>query len=174
MDLIMARCSAIVQDANIIKDSRPGTNASFPKRYFFPVNAMKTKGFGVSYMSGLKQILVVDDEKLLLLTTRVILERAGFKVTTAQNGSEALQRIKSKSFTLAIVDLRMPGLDGLDLILEIRKKRPNMPIVVFAANGNDDSVKEALTRGADAYLVKPIDPSLFLDKVRDIAQLNPA
>lgn len=121
-------------------------------------------------MSRLKQILVVDDEKLLLLTTKVILERAGYTVTTAQDGFEALHFLKSKSFTLAIVDLRMPGLDGLDLILEIRKAHPNMPIAVFAANGNDDTVKEAENRGADAYMVKPIDPSLFLEKVRNIVQ----
>ncbi|MGE5223074.1 MAG: response regulator [Omnitrophica WOR_2 bacterium] len=125
-------------------------------------------------MSGLQQILVVDDEKLLLLTIRVILERAGYRVTTAQDGYEALRCLKSKGYTLAIVDLRMPGLDGLDLILEIRKAYPDMLIVVFAANGNDDSVKEATARGANAYLVKPIDPSLFLDKVRDIVQLHPA
>ncbi len=118
-------------------------------------------------MSGTKHILVVDDEKLLLLTTKIILQRAGYQVTTALDGYEALRLLHSKHYTLVIVDLRMPGLDGMDLILEIRKTHPNMPIVVFAANGNDESVKEAAARGANAYLVKPIDPSLILEKVRN-------
>ncbi len=120
-------------------------------------------------MSGTKHILVVDDEKLLLLTTKIILQRAGYQVTTALDGYEALRLLHSKHYTLVIVDLRMPGLDGMDLILEIRKTHPNMPIVVFAANGNDESVKEAAARGANAYLVKPIDPSLILEKVRNFA-----
>lgn len=117
-------------------------------------------------MSG--NILIVDDEPSLRQTLARILQRAGLQVTTAQSGEQALAFLSSTGFDLVYLDIRMPGMGGLEVLESIHAARPALPVVLFTAQPDMHSALEALRRGAVDYLLKPLKPEVILDKTREI------
>ena len=105
-------------------------------------------------------ILIVDDEENLRLTLSRILNKAGYNITTASSGEEALNLTQAGAFELAFIDLLMPGMGGLALLKEFRKLYPEMPVLILTANATLDSAIEAVRQGARDYLLKPADPQL--------------
>jgi DNA-binding NtrC family response regulator len=101
------------------------------------------------------RILVADDEKEILISCRKILERAGYEVTTAADGAEALKTLKSTRYDLFFVDLRMPGRTGMEIVSLARSIDPSMIIIMFTAYATLDTAVEAIKRGAFDYLAKP-------------------
>lgn len=101
------------------------------------------------------RILVADDEKEILVSCRKILERAGYEVTTASDGTEALENVKSNRFDLFIVDLKMPGRSGMEILSMARTLDPSLFIVMFTAYATIETAVEAVKRGAFDYLAKP-------------------
>ena len=101
------------------------------------------------------RILVADDEKEILVSCRKILERAGYEVATATDGEEALKILKSSRFDLFLVDLRMPGRGGLEIVSLARSLDPSMMIIMVTAYATLDTAVEAIKRGAFDYLAKP-------------------
>jgi AmiR/NasT family two-component response regulator len=102
------------------------------------------------------RLLLVDDDRLVLATLADGLRDEGYEVSVAASGEEAEELCKSESFDLAILDVRMPGMDGLELA---RRMRANgaPPFLCLSAYGDTDKVKAATGSGALGYLVKPID-----------------
>lgn len=100
-------------------------------------------------------ILVVDDEKEILVSCRKILERAGYEVSTASEALEALNMLKASRFDLFFVDLKMPGLNGMDALSLARTIDPSLIIVMFTAYARLETAVEAIKRGAFDYLAKP-------------------
>jgi DNA-binding response OmpR family regulator len=117
-------------------------------------------------------ILVVDDEKNLRHTLALILKRAGYFVTTAGSANEALQNLQSGPFDLMFLDLKMPDVDGLTLLPELRENYPGMPVVILTAHATLESAIEAIRYGARDYLLKPFDPSQIISRVEDILHEN--
>jgi DNA-binding response OmpR family regulator len=113
-------------------------------------------------------ILIVDDEENLRMTLSRILTKAGFNVTTASSGEEALRLIQAGAFDLAFIDLLMPGIGGLALLTELRRLYPEMPVLILTAHATLDSAIEAVRQGARDYLVKPADPQLLISRVKSI------
>lgn len=113
-------------------------------------------------------ILIVDDEENLRMTLSRILTKAGFNVTTASSGEEALRLIQAGAYELAFIDLLMPGMGGLTLLGELRKQYPEMPVLILTAHATLDSAIEAVRQGARDYLVKPADPQLLISRVKSI------
>lgn len=109
-------------------------------------------------------ILVVDDEPLLLGLIRDWLDGAGYTVYTAGDAAEALQRFTECQPTLVITDLRLPGMDGFQLIQRIREISDTF-IMAFTALGTDEHLIYGLDLGADDYVVKPVYKSQFLARV---------
>ena len=101
------------------------------------------------------RILVVDDEKEILVSCRKILERAGYEVSTATEALEALNLLKASRFDLFFVDLKMPGLSGMDALSLARTIDPSLMIVMFTAYARLETAVEAVKRGAFDYLAKP-------------------
>ncbi len=101
------------------------------------------------------RILVVDDEKEILVSCRKILERAGYEVSTATEALEALNLLKASRFDLFFVDLKMPGLSGMDALTLARTIDPSLMIVMFTAYARLETAVEAVKRGAFDYLAKP-------------------
>lgn len=101
------------------------------------------------------RILVADDEKEILISCRKILERAGYEVTVAKDGAEALNTLKSSRYDLFFVDLRMPGRSGMEIVSLARSVDPSMMIIMFTAFATLDTAVEAIKRGAFDYLAKP-------------------
>ena len=102
------------------------------------------------------RILVVDDElDMLALLAMIISEKTDHKVTTTNNPLEVVQFVKESKYDLIISDLKMPGMDGIELIGEIRKINQYIPILVITAYGSIDSAEEAINKGAYDYITKP-------------------
>jgi len=113
-------------------------------------------------------ILIVDDEPNLRRTLALILQRAGYQVTMAASGSEAIKFISDNPFDLVFLDLKMPEISGLDLLPEIRRQLPDVPVLILTAHATLDSAIEAVRRGARDYLLKPIDPEKILARVTQV------
>lgn len=105
-------------------------------------------------------MLVVDDEKNIRLTLRQVLEEEGLHVETATDGAEALEQVRAHpDFDLVLMDLRMPGMDGMEALPKVRELRPDLPVVVFTAHGNAENATEAMKLGATDFAEKPFSPT---------------
>jgi heterodisulfide reductase subunit A len=105
-----------------------------------------------------KQILIVDDEAIVRESIRDWLTDAGYHVLTAESGEEALSLIKKQSFGVIIVDLRLPGLTGIDVLKKVKLSKPDIKSIVITAFPTMLTKDEAKKLGAIDYLVKPIFP----------------
>ncbi len=104
------------------------------------------------------RILAVDDEPEMVEVARSVLKRAGHEVILATDGARALELILQERPDLVLTDLRMPGLDGLALIEQMRSRELNIPVIVLTAYASVDSAVEVMKRGAADYLAKPFTP----------------
>jgi DNA-binding response OmpR family regulator len=114
-----------------------------------------------------RSILVVDDEKNIRLTMSIALEELGAQVQTAVNGEEALQKLREREFGLVFLDLRMPGMDGMEVLRRIRDDWPRVRVIIVTAHGTIDSAVEAMKLGAADFVQKPFTPA----EIRDLAKL---
>jgi DNA-binding NtrC family response regulator len=117
-----------------------------------------------------KSVLIIDDEANLRSTLGIILQRGGYAVRGAANAQEALQILSGSKFDLIFLDLKMPGMDGMQLLPIIRSQHVETPVLVLTANASLDTAIEALRMGARGYLLKPIDPSQILSRVYEVLQ----
>jgi DNA-binding NtrC family response regulator len=115
-------------------------------------------------------ILIVDDEANLRSTMAAILERAGYSVSTASDAWQAIQCLKGQNFDLLFLDLRMPEVDGMEILPQIHVRWPDLPILILTAVISLDKASQAMELGACGYLLKPIEPSLILKRVSDIIE----
>lgn len=109
------------------------------------------------------RILIVDDEPVVIKSCERILTPEGFTVDTATNGKDAMSRLSSDNYDLVITDLKMPGMDGIELIRWIRNSKPGTGVVIITGYPSQESIKEALGLRILDYLPKPFSPSLLLD-----------
>jgi len=117
---------------------------------------------------GIEKILVVDDEPLIRDLLRDILKEEGYEVSIAKEGLSALKKIKKEEVDLVITDVKMPGLDGIKLLKEIKKVSPSTLVIVITAYGTIENAVEAMKEGAYDYITKPITPEqlkLVLQKI---------
>ncbi len=105
----------------------------------------------------METILVVDDEKNYLLVLSAILEDEGYEVITALNGPQALEIQKASELDLILTDMKMPGMDGIELLEKAKAIDPDLPVIMMTAHGTVDKAVEAMQKGAYSYLLKPFD-----------------
>ena len=105
----------------------------------------------------METILVVDDEKNYLLVLSAVLEDEGYEVLTAQGGHEALEIQKSSDLDLILSDMKMPAMDGIELLENIKALDPDLPMIMMTAHGTVDKAVEAMQKGAYSYILKPFD-----------------
>jgi len=117
-------------------------------------------------MDAEKKLLIVDDEETLTysLYQTFIKSSSIYEVVTAASGDEAAERLASDKFDLVLTDIKMPGMDGLELLTEIKTKYPGTKVIVMTAFGSMEKKEESLARGADYYIEKDFD-------ISDIRQL---
>jgi two-component system alkaline phosphatase synthesis response regulator PhoP len=114
-----------------------------------------------------KKILVVDDEKKIVKLVKDYLEKAGFQVITASNGQEALTAYRHERPNLVVLDLMLPGIDGLDVARTIRREA-NTPIIMLTARVEETDRLIGLELGADDYVTKPFSPRELVARVRAV------
>ena len=117
-----------------------------------------------------QHILVVEDETDICELLQYVLEREGFQVTCVNNGMEALELAGNKAFTLAVLDIMLPGMDGLTLCRKLRENQATrrMPIVMLTARSEESDVVVGLEVGADDYLTKPFSPKELVARIRAV------
>ena len=109
-----------------------------------------------------KSILIVDDDRSILRTFTRILQRAGFNTETAENGKEALVKIQTKNYDIALIDVILGDSNGLDLLPRIQETSPKTIKIVMTGADTSEKKDEACRNGADAFLTKPVDPVILL------------
>ena len=119
-------------------------------------------------MTPQNTILIVDDEDPLRLSLSLILQKGNYRVETAANAEEALAYLRLHEYDLMFLDLNLPGMSGIDLLLEIHKQFPRMPVLILTAHAALESAIQAVRLGARDYLIKPVEPVLILARVAEI------
>lgn len=116
----------------------------------------------------MRRVLIVEDDPDIVELLRHYLEREGWGVEAVADGRRALERARQEAYDLLILDLQLPGLDGLTLCNELRgdPRRQNLPIVMLTARGDETDRIVGLEVGADDYIVKPFSPKELLARVR--------
>lgn len=160
----------------IIVNSESGKGSEFlvylPKAETARIKRIDLRGEGIEQGKG-EMILVVDDDELILKTTRATLETFGYKVETAFNGNEALEHIDDRKlvFDAVITDLRMPVMDGATLICELEKRQPNLVFITISGAMNADQdlgdAREQLS-GRMMHIAKPYTSKMLLNKLRSL------
>lgn len=122
---------------------------------------------------SLESILVVDDDSSVRETLRHVLKDRGYQVTLAKNGDEALERLREQEYSLVLTDLRMPGMQGIELMRKIQRAYPDVGVIIMTAYGTIDTAIEAMSHGAADYLIKPFAPE-ELFRVTERARREPS
>ena len=103
---------------------------------------------------GAEKILVVDDEASMTQFLGIVLRKEGYQVTTTNNGADALEKVKAEAFDVVISDIKMPGMDGIQLLQALKKQDPTLPVVLMTAYASQQSAIDAVNLGAFQYLIK--------------------
>jgi len=115
-----------------------------------------------------EHILIVDDEELQRMTMRSRLQAAGFAVDIAAGGEEALQKIQEKPADVVLLDIRMPGIDGIEVLNRITKEYPSIEVIMMTGFADFMTAVECLKKGARDYLVKPIHPTELVTRLNTL------
>ena len=117
-----------------------------------------------------ERILVVEDEEDILELVRYNLVKEGYHVTGALTGEDALKKARAQVFDLIMLDLMLPGIDGLDVAKKLKndKKTEHVPIVMLTAKGEEADIVTGLELGADDYVTKPFSPRVLIARIRAI------
>jgi DNA-binding response OmpR family regulator len=113
-------------------------------------------------------ILIIDDEANLRQTMARILKQAGYEVSAAANGLEGLNLLAQHGFDLVYLDIRMPEMNGLDVLKKIHETHPDLAVILFTAQPDIHSAIQALRHGASDYLLKPLKPSQVIEHTHAI------
>ncbi|ACI22075.1 MULTISPECIES: sigma-54-dependent transcriptional regulator [Thermodesulfovibrio] len=110
-----------------------------------------------------EKILIVDDEPdMLKLLSMILREKTPYEITTTNNPIEAVELAKKGDFDLVITDLKMPGLDGLQLLEEVKKRDEDVPVIIITAYGTIDAATEAIEKGGFDFITKPFKKEQIL------------
>lgn len=115
-------------------------------------------------------VLIADDDVDILSLVRVRLERSGYTVISARNGVEALQLARDRHPDLAILDVAMPEMTGLEVTKRMREEHLDVPVILLTARARDTDVAAGAEAGADVYVTKPFSPQELESRVRAISR----
>jgi DNA-binding response OmpR family regulator len=129
-----------------------------------------------TFGDGLTQsVLIVDDEPMARTLLRLMLVRAGFNVSEAEDGFDALEKVQASQPDIILLDVMMPGMDGFSVCEELRQRKETsgLPVIMLSAKTDLDSINKGLRVGATKYLTKPISPEDLTRHVKEVLDVNP-
>lgn len=118
-------------------------------------------------MQDKKNILVIDDEEIVRISCRRALVPEGFNVEVARDGLEGLRLLKEKPYDLILIDLKMPNMDGMEVLENILSMRPDAKVIIITGYSAVETAVKAIKMGAFNYLEKPFTPDSLLEAVRE-------
>ena len=116
-------------------------------------------------MVNTKSILIVDDDETILAVLKEILELDGYTVETAATGKEAVEKSENIFFNLSMLDIKLPDMEGTELIIKLHKENPQMIKIIITGFPSFDNAVKSLNLGADAYIMKPVNSKELLELV---------
>jgi DNA-binding response OmpR family regulator len=116
------------------------------------------------------KILVIDDDVIVRKSHEAVLKANGYEVDVAENGQEAIKKSKTNLYNLALVDLRLPDMDGIELLTSMREAVPKTVKIIITGYPSQENAIEAVNRGADGYIVKPYTMEDLLRKIKEQLQ----
>ena len=117
--------------------------------------------------SDMVRVLIVDDDKDILRSLKDIMSSKGYQVDVAETAESALEKTRNQYFNLALLDIRLPDMEGTELLAKIHKERPMMMKIMITGYPSLDNAVRALNLGADAYIMKPVNPENLLKVVEE-------
>jgi DNA-binding NtrC family response regulator len=125
-------------------------------------------------MTGVVRVLLVDDEALFLESMRKVLKLRGCEVGVAGGGEQALRELRRARYDAVVLDLRMPGLDGIATLEHIRAMDPALPVLLLSGHADMSKAAEAMQKGAADYLLKPAQVDKLCERIRSAIELRAA
>lgn len=116
------------------------------------------------------RILLVDDEAGYVTVLAKRMARRGIDVTSALSGSAAIQTLRKQTYRVAVLDLKMEDMDGIEVLKIFKKMDPDMPVIMLTGHGSETAAREGIANGAYDYLTKPCDLEELISKIRNAAQ----
>lgn len=138
------------------------------------VNRVETE---VNVVDDSLRVLLVDDEESYLQTAAKVFRRSGFDVELCISGRDAVDLLRGRQCQVVVLDLKMPGMSGQEVLGKIREHHPAVQVIILTGHASADDAAACLTRGAFDFLIKPVDMSLLMERVRtayEIWKLSPA
>ena len=123
-------------------------------------------------MKGIIRLMLVDDQRLFLESLKIVLENQNEDIKVvgiAENGDDALKNYEGMDPQIILMDVRMPVMDGVAAVRAIKKRSPHVKIIMLTTFEDDDYVKEAMTAGAEGYMLKNIDPPMLVSSIKAVA-----
>jgi two-component system phosphate regulon response regulator PhoB len=123
-----------------------------------------------------EHVLIVEDEEEIQELVAYNLTREGFRTSTAISGEDALKKVRSERFDLVVLDLMLPGMDGLDVCRALKKEEKTMaiPVIMLTAKGEESDIVTGLELGADDYIVKPFSPKILVARIKTVLRRKSA
>ena len=119
-----------------------------------------------------ERILIVDDEPDMLMLLRIIIEdNTDYEVETTNNPSEALKLLVGNNYNLVISDLKMPGMDGIELFDELKEIKPDIPVIIITAYGSIETADEAMKKGLADFITKPFRKDSIIFTIKRVLEL---
>jgi CheY-like chemotaxis protein len=124
-------------------------------------------------MTALRKVLVVDDDPVVTTSFDRVLSHEGYVVVTARNGTEALDKLNSGEYDVVYTDIRMPGMDGLELAERVKARRSWTPVVIITGYGSEANERRAKAAGVNAFLHKPLSPEMIETSAKEAVESAP-
>jgi two-component system, NtrC family, response regulator len=112
-----------------------------------------------------KRILVIEDDIVVLKGFKLLLQMKGYQVSTAETGKSALEMVRCDFYNLALIDIKLPDMEGITLLMEFRKLAPEMKKIIVTGYSSRENAIESLNLGANGYLEKPVTPGKLLEYI---------
>ncbi len=118
-------------------------------------------------MKGRPRILVIDDDESIRKVMTSVLQDKGYIVDTAKDGEEAIKKTRINFYNLALIDIRLPDMEGIELLNRLKDSTPKMVKIILTGYPSLENAIDAVNKGADGYLIKPVNMSALFEKIEE-------
>lgn len=115
-----------------------------------------------------KRILVIDDEDIVRISCKRTLEPEGYEVDVAASGKEGLELFEKSRYALVLIDLKMPGIDGIEVLVNIKRQHPDQNVMIMTGYDTVEHIVESISSGAAHYLEKPFTPDTLIKRIKEV------